>query len=563
MSTSDTTPVALTLGDAPLTLELLERCLDRPLHIVISPCARERVARGRAWVEEILARGDVVYGINTGFGHLKNKRISADQLDQLQENLVVSHAVGVGPPAPAAIVRFMLLFKTHMLLAGHSGVRIDVVERLAEWLNGDVLPVVPTRGSLGASGDLAPLAHLVLPLLNRGEFSVAAGDSPPAAGAAPSAARTPAAPARVTRPAADVAAERGLAPLRLAAKEGLALINGTQFCAAYAANLAVRARRLADLADLIYCMSLEGLRGSIRPADARLHALRPHAGAQQVAANIRRHMRGSEIVASHADCDRVQDPYSLRCVPQVHGAFRDALAHFCNAVETEINSVTDNPILFADEATTDHDTHALPDATGTGTPTAAAAGSGTPGAADAISGGNFHAEPLALVLDYLAIALTDLANISERRTYLLLSGEDGLPKLLMRDTGLNSGFMLPQYTAAALLNECKVLSTPASVDSIPTSLGQEDHVSMGATSAVKGYEVLDRVETVLAIELMCAAQALDFRAPLKPGVGPRAAHAIVRAHITHADADRMFGEDMRAALRLVRESGELRAAARG
>ncbi|MGE0481358.1 MAG: histidine ammonia-lyase [Phycisphaerae bacterium] len=549
MSTPDTTPVALTLGDAALTLERLDSCLDRPVRVTISPRARERVARGRAWVEDILARGAVVYGINTGFGHLKNKRISAHQLDQLQENLLISHAVGVGPPAPAAIVRFMLLLKSHMLLAGHSGVRIDVVERLADWLNADLLPVVPTRGSLGASGDLAPLAHLVLPLLNRGEFSVAADADADAVGLG----------TRVVRPAADVAAERGVEPVRLAAKEGLALINGTQFCAAYAANLAIRARRLADLADLIYCMSLEGLRGSARPADERLHALRPHAGAQRVAANIRRHLRDSEILASHAGCDRVQDPYSLRCVPQVHGAFRDALAHFCNAVEVEINSVTDNPILFGsgpgiapgrDAGASD------------GTVRDTAAPSAGDVAADAISGGNFHAEPLALVLDYLAIALTDLANISERRTYLLLSGEDGLPKLLLRDTGLNSGFMLPQYTAAALLNECKVLSTPASVDSIPTSLGQEDHVSMGATSAVKCYEVLDRVETVLAIEMMCAAQALDFRAPLKPGAGPRAAHAIVRQTITHADADRLFGDDMRAALRLVRASAELRGVAR-
>ncbi len=244
-----------------------------------------------------------------------------------------------------------------------------------------------------------------------------------------------------------------------------------------------------------------------------------------MAGNIRRHMAGSEILASHEQCERVQDPYSLRCVPAVHGAFRDALTHFCDVVRREINSVTDNPILFED---------------------------------DALSGGNFHGAPLALVLDYLAIALTDLANISERRTYQLLKGEDGLPTLLMRDTGVNSGFMLPQYTAAALVNECKVLATPASVDSIPTSLGQEDHVSMGATSALKCYEILDRVETVLAVEMMCAVQALDFRAPLKPGVGPRAAHALVRKHITHAEADRQFGEDIAEAVRLLRKSVNLR-----
>jgi histidine ammonia-lyase len=335
-------------------------------------------------------------------------------------------------------------------------------------------------------------------------------------------------------PALPAQAALGLAPLRLAPKEGLALINGTQFMSAYAANIGVRARRLADLADLVLCMSLEGLRGSVRPMDERLMALRPHPGAAAVAANVRRHMRDSEILKSHAGCDRVQDPYSLRCAPQVHGAFRDALEHFRVVVTREINSVTDNPAV-------------LEAADGTG---------------EVVSGGLFHGAPLALVLDYLAIALTDLGSISERRVYLLLSGEDGLPKLLMPDTGLNSGFMLPQYTAAALVNECKVLSTPASVDSIPTSLGQEDHVSMGATAALKCFEVLDRIETVLAIEMMCAAQALDLRAPLRPGAGPRNAHAIVREAIAFADADREFGRDIHTAVTLLRRSEPLRRLAR-
>jgi histidine ammonia-lyase len=464
-------------------------------------------------VEDLLQSGGAVYGINTGFGSLKNKRISPDQTDQLQENLIISHAVGVGPAAPPEIVRWMMLFKLHMLLQGHSGVRPEVIRLMQTCLNADMLPVVPTRGSLGASGDLAPLAHLVLPLTGRGEMTV------PSSGQGGG---------RQTRPAGELLASLGVEPLRLAAKEGLALINGTQFMSAYAANIAVRAARLANLADLIGCMSLEGFRGSIRPMDPRLHEVRPHPGAQTVAANVRRWMAGSEILSSHENCGRVQDPYSLRCIPQVHGAFRDALTHFSQTVEREINSVTDNPIVFEDGA---------------------------------ISGGNFHGAPLALVLDYLAIALTDLASISERRTYQLLSGEDGLPKLLMRDTGLNSGFMLPQYTAAALVNECKVLATPAAVDSIPTSLGQEDHVSMGATSAFKCFEVIDRVETVLAIELVCAAQALDFRAPLLPGVGPRAAHALVRQVIPHAERDRLFGQDIAAAVQLLRHSAELRAVA--
>lgn len=508
------------LGDAPLQLDALDAALHLPLRVTLSPAAIARVATGRAWVEGLAARGAAVYGVNTGFGHLKNKRIGPDQLDKLQENLIVSHAVGVGPPAPAEIVRWMLLLKINMLLRGHSGVRAELIERLAAWLSADMLPVVPSRGSLGASGDLAPLAHLCLPLLGRGSFTV------PRDAAAPGASR-----AQIT--AAEGLARLGQRPLMLAAKEGLALINGTQFMCAYAADIVVRARRLADLADLICAMSLDGLKGTDRHTDPRLHDLRPHPGAIRSAANIRAHMQGSEIRASHADCDRVQDPYSLRCAPQVHGAFRDALEHAAAVVEREANSVTDNPILLE-----------------------------TPDGADAISGGHFHGAPLALVLDYLAIALADLANISERRTYLLLSGVDGLPLLLMRDTGLNSGFMLPQYTAAALVNECKVLATPASVDSIPTSLGQEDHVSMGATAAVKCFEVLDRVETVLATEMLCAAQALDYRAPLLAGVGPRAAHALIRERISHAEQDRPFGEDMAAALALLRSEPRLLGIAR-
>jgi histidine ammonia-lyase len=507
-------PALLRLGESLLTIRDLDACFGRPLQVSIEPEALERVARGREWVEDLLQSGKAIYGLNTGFGSLKSTRISPDQLDQLQENLVISHAVGVGPAAPPEIVRWMMLFKLHMLLQGHSGVRPDVIRLMQTCLNADMLPVVPTRGSLGASGDLAPLAHLVLPLTGRGEVTV------PGKGEGGR---------RETRAAAELLAALGVEPLRLAAKEGLALINGTQFMSAYAANIAVRGRRLAGLADLVGCMSLEGFRGSIRPMDRRLHELRPHPGAQTVAGNVRRLMAGSEILSSHEECDRVQDPYSLRCIPQVHGAFRDALTHFAEVVTREINSVTDNPVVFEGEA---------------------------------ISGGNFHGAPLALVLDYLAIALTDLASISERRTYQLLSGEDGLPKLLMHDTGLNSGFMLPQYTAAALVNECKVLAAPAAVDSIPTSLGQEDHVSMGATSAFKCFEVIDRVETVLAIELVCAAQAIDFRAPLEPGVGPRAAHALVRQVIPHAERDRLFGQDIAAALRLMRESAELRELAR-
>jgi len=505
---------AITLGDAPLDLDMLDACLSQPLNVNLADAGLARAERARGWVDRLVERGDAVYGINTGFGHLKNKRISSDQLEQLQENLLISHACGVGAQTPRDVVRWMLLFKTHMLLLGHSGVRVEVIRRLAEWLNADLIPVVPSRGSLGASGDLAPLAHMCLPLIGRGSMQAPGSDA--------------------IRPAAELLREHKLQPMSLAAKEGLALTNGTQFMASYAAHIAVRSRRLADLADLSTCMSLEALRGSVGPADQRLHELRPHPGAQTVAANIRAHMADSEVLASHEHCDKVQDPYSLRCAPQVHGAFRDALDHFTQVLSREINSVTDNPILFGDDA----------------------------GSAQAISGGNFHGEPLALILDYLAMALTDLASIAERRIYLLLSGSDGLPTLLMRDTGVNSGFMLPQYTAAALVNECKVLASPACTDSIPTSLGQEDHVSMGATSALKCYEILDRSETVAAIELMCAAQAMDYRDPLEPGIGPRRAREVVRKEIPHAEHDRQFGEDIERALKLLRGSEELRRVAR-
>ena len=498
----------LQLGASPLTLGALDACYGRPLHVTISPAARERVRRGRGWIERILETGEVVYGVNTGFGHLKNKRIPADQLEQLQHNLLISHAVGVGPPAPPEIVRWMLLFKVNMLLAGHSGVRLELVETLVAWLNADFLPVVPTRGSLGASGDLAPLAHLMLPLLGLGEVQSSRG--PVAAAAALQTA--------------------GISPIKLAAKEGLALINGTQFMSAYGANIVVRARRLLDLVDLVCCMSLEGRRGTARHADPRLHALRPHGGAAISAANIRRHMQGSAILASHAGCDRVQDPYSLRCAPQVHGSVRDAIEYFSAIIEREFNGVTDNPIVFEDAV---------------------------------ISGGAFHGAPLAAALDYVGIALTDLASISERRTYLLLEGDDVVPKLLLADTGLNSGFMIPQYTAAALVNECKVLASPAAVDSIPSSLGQEDHVSMGATAAVKAYEILDRAEHVVAIEMLCAAQAMDFLSPLRPGPGPAAAREIVRERIAFADRDREFGKDMRSAVEVLRGDERLRAVARG
>lgn len=493
------------LDGTSLVLGQLDEWLGQPLCPHLHDSVRARIALGHEAVGRIAAGSAAAYGINTGFGHLCTKRIPADQLRTLQVNLLRSHAVGVGPPAPPDIVRWMMLFKLHALTHGVSGVALETMDALRRMLKHDLLPVVPTQGSLGASGDLAPLAHLVLPLIGEGRVTLDGH----------------------TLDAREALARCGLEPVTLGPKEGLALINGTQFMAAYAAEVCVRARRLAKQADLIATMTLEGLKGSLKPFDERLHRLRPHPGAIESAANVVRLMAESEILPSHAQCSRVQDPYSLRCVPQVHGASRDALRHAEQVVETEINAVTDNPVILDGD--------------------------------EVISGGLFHGQPLALVLDYLAIALAELASISERRTYLLLSGAAELPVLLMKDTGINSGLMIPQYTAAALVSENKGLCTPASVDSIPTSLGQEDHVSMGARAAVKCRQVLENTETVLAIEQLCAAQALDFRAPLRPGLGPRIAHAEIRRAIPHADADRDYGSDIHSSLALLRDRRALRA----
>jgi histidine ammonia-lyase len=462
---------------------------------------RSRVVRSRAVVERALKAGKPHYGINTGFGALASKRISEAELGRLQQNILLSHACGVGDPVPPDITRLMLQLKIHSLGIGQSGISEPTFALLLEFEAQDLLPWVPSRGSVGASGDLAPLAHLCLPLIGRGE--------------AWNAERTDA------RPAATALDDAGLAPVELQAKDGLALINGTQLMSAYGAYVLHRALTLLKEVDILAAMSLEALQGSAVPFDERIHLLRPYAGQRDVAANVRLLLKDSEILDSHRDCGKVQDPYSLRCVPQVHGASRDALGYVCGVLETELNSVTDNPLVFLD--------------------------------GDILSGGNFHGQPLALALDFAAIALAELASISERRTYLLLGGHDGLPELLMHDTGVNSGFMVPQYTAAALVSENKVLCHPASVDSIPTSLGQEDHVSMGSISALKLLGVLRNVERVLAVEMLTAAQALDFRAPLKPGRGVQLAHEAVREQVGHAEEDYEVRNDLDLCAALLRE----------
>ena len=496
-------PATLELDDTPLTIDRLDSVWGRPLDLRVADTVWARIEQCRRHVETIVRSGKTVYGINTGIGSLCRTVIPPEQIDALQERIILSHAVGVGPPIPDDIARWMLLFKIHALGLGHSGVHRATVECALALLNHDLLPVIPSQGSLGASGDLAPLAHMVLPMIGRGEVRCDGRTIDVASSLGD-----------------DGIAGTGIHPIRLGAKEGLALINGTQFMTAYGAALLVRGRRALKAADVIAAMSLEALQGSIQPFDERLHNLRPHPGAVATAANMRRLLAGSEILESHADCDRVQDPYSLRCVAAVHGATRDAVQHATQMIETDINAVTDNPIILDAET--------------------------------AISGGNFHGQPLALALDYLGIALAELAGISERRTYLLLLGKDGLPECLIEDTGINSGFMLAHYTAAALVSENKVLAHPASVDSIPTSLGQEDHVSMGAHAATKAWRIMDHVETVQAIEMMCATQGLDFRAPLKPGIGPRVAHQVVREQVDHATVDRLYNQDMQACLTLLR-----------
>ena len=448
--------------------------------------------RSREIVLRSLEDGSILYGINTGFGVLANKRINDEQLSSLQQNLLLSHACGVGEPVPPGITRLMLQLKIHALGLGQSGISQPTFRQLLAFEQIGLTPHVPSRGSVGASGDLAPLAHMCLPLIGRGEVWNKEETGKIDAG--------------------DALQQAGLEPVQLEAKDGLALINGTQLMAAYGAFVLERTLVLQKEADILAAMSLEALQGSAAPFDERVHLIRPHQGQITVAGNIRKLLEYSEIMDSHRDCGKVQDSYSLRCVPQVHGASRDALAYASDTLEIELNSVTDNPLVFKN--------------------------------GDIISGGNFHGQPLALAMDFAAIALAELASISERRTYLLLEGHDGLPKLLMKDTGVNSGFMIPQYTAAALVSENKILCHPASVDSIPTSLGQEDHVSMGSISALKLLSVLQNVEHVLAVEFLTAAQALDFRSPMKPGRGVQMAHELLREQIGHAHKDYEVRNDL-------------------
>jgi histidine ammonia-lyase len=507
------------LGDDELSLADIVAVARHGRRVTLGTCARAAMTASRAVIDRVVAGGDdapAVYGVNTGFGALAEVRISSAQVRQLQQNLVRSHAAGVGEPLPREATRAMLLRRAAVLATGRSGARPLVADRLCAMLDHGLHPLVPRRGSVGASGDLAPLAHLALGLIGEGTVEHDGA----------------------ILPAAAALAAAGLAPLDLEAKEGLTLLNGTQHMTAIGALAIHDARTTARLADLAGALSLDVLKGTVRAFDARIAAARPHPGQATVAGNLRGLLADSALALSHRDCGKVQDPYSLRCMPQVHGATRDTLEHAAAVLEREAASSTDNPLVFVD-----------PD--------------GGDGAGEMISGGNFHGQPVALALDFAAIAIAELANISERRVEQLVNPHlsSGLPPFLAPDSGLHSGFMIAQVSAAALVSENKVLCHPASVDSIPSSAGREDHVSMGAHAALKLAQVHDHVRTVLAIELLCAAQGLDLRRPLTSTRPLEAVHAAIRARVPAMMTDRPLAPDI-AAVRALCDDGTLLAAAR-
>jgi histidine ammonia-lyase len=513
------------LTGADLTIEQVEAVARHGAEAVLDPAARARMERSRAVVEALVDEGEVVYGVTTGVGALADRLIDRADAVRLQENLLVSHAAGVGEPLPRDVVRAMLLLRANTLALGYSGARPVVAERLLELLRVGIHPVVPAQGSVGASGDLAPLAHLGLPLIGRGQVELGGQ----------------------VVPALMALRETGLEPLTLQAKEGLAILNGTQLMSALGALVAADARRLCGAASVAAAMSVEALLGTDVAFAAAYQAARPHPGQLDVAAEVRWLLRDSAVQRSHhASAHKVQDPYSLRCVPQVHGAVRDALAHLERVLAIEMNAATDNPLIFPNGGVVDGD----PRATGHG---------------HVISGGNFHGEPVAMALDFAKLALAELGSISERRIALLQDPHlnDHLPAFLGSDTGLAAGLMLLQYTAAALASENKVLAHPASADSIPTSANQEDHVSMGPIAGRQARTILEHVERIVAIELLCAARALDLRLAalesaspgtrLSPGKGVAAAHAAIREVVRPWEGDREPGPDIEAATRLVRD----------
>jgi histidine ammonia-lyase len=477
-------------GKDKLTVQKAISLAEGGLEGKLDPDVIARIQQSQQHIQHMADANKTVYGVTTGFGILANTRINDADTATLQYKILQSHSVGVGDPVPLDIAKLMLITKVHALAQGYSGIQLSTLQRIMWHIEQNVIPVVPEKGSVGASGDLAPLAHLFLPLIGLGEVFYEGKRY-----------RTP-----------EIFKRFSLQPIQLGPKEGLALINGTQFILAFGIKAVQRMHNCLEAADVIGAMSLEALTGTKAPFDERLHQLRPFEGNKLVAQRLMLLLDHSEIMQSHMDCGRVQDPYSLRCMPQVHGASRNAWKHLKDLVEIEANSVTDNPVVFGED--------------------------------DTISGGNFHGQPLALPLDYACFASAEIGNISDRRCYLLLEGKWGLPMLLMNNVGLNSGFMIPQYTTAALVTENKTLCFPSSADSIPTSLGQEDHVSMGSISGRKLNRVIDNLEFILAIELMSACQAIEFRRPLKSSALLEGAHDFVRQFAGFAEEDRIFADDI-------------------
>jgi histidine ammonia-lyase len=488
----------VTIG-RPLTIEDVVQVARHGAKVVLDGKAKTRVRASRKYVEKLVAADQVVYGITTGFGKLAHVKIAATDVEQLQRNLILSHAMGVGEALSTEQVRAMLLLRAQSLAFGFSGIRLEVIELLLECLNQGVHPVIPAQGSVGASGDLAPLSHMALTLIGEGKAEYRG---------------------KIVS-SSQALKKAGLRPVTLQAKEGLALINGTQAMTAIGALVLYDAQTLATSADIAGAMSLEALKGTLSAFDQKVFEVRPHSGAKRSAENVRRLGAHSPIHKSHEDCEKIQDAYSLRCMPQVHGASRDALHHVREVLEREINSVTDNPLVFADDN-------------------------------KVISAGNFHGQPVALAMDYAKLAIAELANISERRTeHMLDPAVSGLPAFLAKQGGLHSGLMISQYTAASLVSENKVLVHPASADSIPTSANQEDHVSMGTTSARQAAMMLKNAQWVVAIELLNALQALDFHLPLQPGPGVKAATRILREHVPPLEKDRLMTDDLEAIKTLI------------
>ena len=486
-----------------LTIDYLSEILRAKTELVLSEESTELILKGRVYLDEKLKNAThPIYGINTGFGSLYNISVDAENLEKLQYNLIVSHACGMGDKVPVEIAKLILFLKIQSLSYGNSGVTLEVVQRLVDMYNNDAIPVIYTQGSLGASGDLAPLAHLSLPLLGLGEVY----DN-----------------GEIFK-SEHVLKRLQWQPLHLKAKEGLALLNGTQFIQGYSVFIAMKAKKIAKKANQIAALSLDGYDGRIEPFDELIGKVRPHAGHIQTSEEMRSLLEGSEI--SSQSKTHVQDPYSFRCIPQVHGASLDTLNYFTSVIETEINSVTDNPNIFVEED-------------------------------KIISAGNFHAQPLALPLDFLSIALAEWGNISERRTYLLLSGQRGLPLYLVANPGLNSGFMIAQYTAASIVSQNKQYATPASIDSIVSSNGQEDHVSMGANAATKCLKIVENVERILAIEAMTACQALDFRKPLTTSSKNEETYHLIRKEVEFIKEDIVMFEELNKCVRILFNTNHL------